>query len=76
MRSFGDRFWDVVCLFSVQAYVLLGLSVALLALMAWVWHTGAGSAESRALIPLNVGVLTVNVVVLTAIVRRCRTRDM
>lgn len=75
MSSRRDRFWDFLCLFSTQAYVFLAISVALLFFMGFAWLNDPG-AETRALIPLNVAVLSVNAIVLFAIIRRCRTRDL
>lgn len=74
MSTTRDRFWDFVCLFSTQAYVLLAVSVALLFLMGFAWLHASG--DSRWLIRVNVAVLTVNVVVLATIIRLCKAREL
>lgn len=76
METFGDRFWDEVCLFTTQAYVLLAVSASLLALTAFSWFNTTPGSEARAISRFTFAVLLVNVVVLGAIVKQCRSRDL
>lgn len=76
MGTFGDRFWDVVCLFTTQAYVLLAVSVSLLFLTVFAWIYGNPGSEARALSRFTFVVLFINVVVLGTVVRTCRSRDL
>lgn len=76
MSSFGDRFWDVLCLFTTQAYVLIAVSAALLFLTAFSWLYSSPGSPARALSRLTTVVLVVNLVVLSAIVHQCRSRDL
>ncbi|MCU4744672.1 hypothetical protein OB955_06065 [Halobacteria archaeon AArc-m2/3/4] len=76
MSTTRDRFWDLVCLFSAQAYVFLAVSAALLFLMWFSWRNATPGTTAHALIRLNVVILAANVVVLTVIIRRCNARDL
>ncbi|MFC7141524.1 hypothetical protein ACFQMA_17005 [Halosimplex aquaticum] len=76
METFGDRFWDVVCLFTTQAYVLLAVSTSLLALTLFSWLNTTPGSEARAISRFTFAVLLVNIVVLAAIVTKCRSRDL
>lgn len=76
MSTTRDRFWDLVCLFSAQAYMFLALSVALLALMGFSWRIAAPGSTARALIRLNFVILGINAIVLVVIIRRCKSRDL
>lgn len=76
MSSFGDRFWDVACLFTTQAYVLLAVSASLFFLTAFSWVFTSPGSPARAVSRLTAVVLVVNVVVLSAVVYRCESRDL
>lgn len=76
MSTIRDRFWDLVCLFSAQAYVFLAISAMLLFLMWFSWRNTTAGTTAHALIQLNVVILAINVVVLVFIIRRCRSRDL
>lgn len=76
METFGDRFWDVVCLFTTQAYALLAVSAALLFLTAFAWVKGSPGSEARAISRFTFVVLLLNVAVLGALVKKCRSRDL
>ncbi|WP_227356432.1 hypothetical protein [Haladaptatus salinisoli] len=75
MSARRDRFWDFICVFSSQAYVFLAVSVALFFFSVYAWFNSP-SPGTRALIPLTVAILSVNIVVLYAIIRRCQSRDL
>lgn len=75
MSSYRDRFWAFTCFFSWQAYVLLALSVALLFFTLFAW-LNQPSAETKPIITLSFVILSFNVVVLSAIIRHCRSRDL
>lgn len=76
MSKTHDRFWDLICLFSRQAYVLLAVSAGLLFFMAFSWVYTEPGSEPRAIIRLNLIILVVNVVVLVSIIHFCRSRDL
>lgn len=76
MATRGDRFWDVICLFGPFAYVLFALSTGLLFLTIFGWINGPSAPSSRHLTRLNFVVLSINVVVLFFIIRRCRSREL
>lgn len=75
MRTYRERFWDVICVFSGHAYVLFAVSVSLLLLTVFSLYNVDPGTSAYLLSQISLVILACNVLVLTWIIRRCRSRE-
>lgn len=74
MSEFGDRFWDRMCGFQWQLFMLLVFDVALLLIALAVLPFVDANSASGALVRIDVALFAVVLVPLAYVQYRCRRR--